>query len=1063
MIIDADDALEIPEGFQMPELTADAYVLDIHDTAINYQRTQIVRNTLPWHYRGVLHEFLTCEGSGPSGHLAIVMRRNHDGARRRDPKTYYRDAEVLEQALATETDPFLISRYTFYLAQSCRDCGEQEKALEYYLARAELAYWQDEVFVSLLQAARMKEALGHPEQDVIDAYVRAANALPTRAEAWHGASRYCRLKNRFQEGYEFADRGLKIAYPDGGLFVETWVYEYGLLDELAVNGYWSGHYQECLDASERLLASGKFPPNQRQRVAANANFARQKIADSAVAAATVARAGEHLSQRPKIAVYTIALNEAQHVERWYKSVVDADYLVVADTGSTDDTVQRLRVAGVQVHQIVVRPWRFDDARNASLSLVPADVDICISLDMDEFMFQGWRAKLEAAWTPGTTRLFYNFARGMDEGGSPTKVFRKGKIYSRWGYRWKRIVHEDLHRTEPHESCVGIDAALIGQRQGITKDRGRYLPLMEQAHQEDPLDAQICFWLAREYMYVGQNEPAVEKLLSYLSIPDWDWKDERAEAMRFLARVQSVNALEWLQKSLIEAEHRRELWLDLAEYHHSKLDWFNLFTTCTIGMAKSRRTGSYLDDPDAWGYRLDDLSALACSHLGLIHHAIKYGTAALELRPMDQRLANNLVYYKSQDANKNINDEHEWIRRNSDLDKAWLCSSEKAKVRDDVATGVPIFDLPVGDYTVSAWVPDRAQGGTELMVDGLRSRLGESLNAIDLRINAFGPTELSGKPLVLWMHHNIDQSFVQWCRDTSFVSLVCTFVFVSDWQMRRYIEAFGIPSHKCVVLKNATTIDRPLRPWKPGPVRRVAYASTPFRGLDVLLDAWDRLKPANAELHIWSSRKLYGKSEDDAPYEALFARASGMPNVFYRGIVPNEQLREELRSIDYMAYPSTFEETSCLSVIEAMAAGCRVICPELGALPETTAGFARLYPLPPDRDAHVGAFVEVLADELAEPWQGQVNLGGDQQAYCRASYDWAARTDEWQRLIADLRDSVSDDINGRLSDSACVPAVARNETPTVYAMISTKKSLFYTKKAFNSFLPIRFYVQLIDFC
>ena len=57
----------------------------------------------------------------------------------------------------------------------------------------------------------------------------------------------------------------------------------------------------------------------------------------------------------KVAVYTIALNEAAHVERWANSAVDADYRIVADTGSTDDTVERLTEAGVTVHRIAVRP------------------------------------------------------------------------------------------------------------------------------------------------------------------------------------------------------------------------------------------------------------------------------------------------------------------------------------------------------------------------------------------------------------------------------------------------------------------------------------------------------------------------------------------------------------------------------------------------------------------------------------------------------------------------------------------------------------------------------------
>jgi glycosyltransferase involved in cell wall biosynthesis len=277
LIIDADDALEIPNGFQLPKLTADSYHLDIRDTSVRYQRTQIVRNALPWCYQGVLHEFLRTEGSKSSGHLPIVMRRNHDGARRRDPQTYQNDAAILENVLLSETDPFLISRYTFYLAQSYRDCGEKEKAVEAYLRRADLGYWDQEVFCALYQAGQLKHQLGHDINEVIAIYLRASDSAPNRAEALHGASRLCRDHKRFADGYLYAHRGLKITSPGGGLFVEQWIYDYGLLDELAVNAYWAEDYEICLQTCQRLLREGKIPQNIYSRVTDNAKFAAEKM------------------------------------------------------------------------------------------------------------------------------------------------------------------------------------------------------------------------------------------------------------------------------------------------------------------------------------------------------------------------------------------------------------------------------------------------------------------------------------------------------------------------------------------------------------------------------------------------------------------------------------------------------------------------------------------------------------------------------------------------------------------------------------------------------------------
>ncbi len=278
LIIDADDELQIDRHNKLPALAADSYMFQINDASIVYQRLQLVRSALPWRYEGVLHEFLSCDEAASPGSLSeIAIRRNHDGARRKEPMTYKRDAAVLEAALLTEANPFLVARYEFYLAQSYRDCNEPGQSLKHYLARAELGYWQEEVFYSLYSAAQLMEQLGYPEQEILDAYMRAADASPTRAEALCNASRFCRERERYEEGYRIARRGLPIPLPPDALFVEPRVYDVGLLDEFSLNAYWSGHNWDCLDASLRMLAAGKLGTDEAQRIVTNAQFAMEGL------------------------------------------------------------------------------------------------------------------------------------------------------------------------------------------------------------------------------------------------------------------------------------------------------------------------------------------------------------------------------------------------------------------------------------------------------------------------------------------------------------------------------------------------------------------------------------------------------------------------------------------------------------------------------------------------------------------------------------------------------------------------------------------------------------------
>ena len=277
LIIDADDTLEFPHGHELPFLTFDCYTLDIHDTPLRYPRKQLVSNRLHWFYQGVLHEFINSTEPHTVGELSIIMRRNHDGARRRTADTYARDAAILSKALKTEQDPLMRSRYTFYLAQSYRDCRQPQEALKYYLQRAELGGWEEEVYVSWLQAARLKEQLGAAEDEILDSYLAADRVSTTRVEALYGAARLCRVKGRYAQGYEVARRGLGRTFPAGSLFGEPWVYEVGLLDEFAICAYWTGRHGECLDACLKALDTGRLSGDELHRVVSNAQFALKHL------------------------------------------------------------------------------------------------------------------------------------------------------------------------------------------------------------------------------------------------------------------------------------------------------------------------------------------------------------------------------------------------------------------------------------------------------------------------------------------------------------------------------------------------------------------------------------------------------------------------------------------------------------------------------------------------------------------------------------------------------------------------------------------------------------------
>lgn len=280
LMIDADEILVYEQTFDpfawRMSLDKDLYNVYAEYGGTRYHRPQLTSNKKPFYYRGVLHEYVDCheEIETREFNKGFINTPIQDGARSDDPEKYKKDAQVFEKALATgNVDEKDHNRYLFYLAQSYRDSQQWEKCLDAYEKRAEAGGWTEEVYYSLFQVGRMKEILqkekGFSVDDIIESYMRAFQQNPWRAEALWAAARFARLKCRFDQAWSFANHGVRLAFPDGALFVTNAVYDFMLLDEYAIACYWTGRYRECRDTCIQLLNDNKVPQEYRDRINAN--------------------------------------------------------------------------------------------------------------------------------------------------------------------------------------------------------------------------------------------------------------------------------------------------------------------------------------------------------------------------------------------------------------------------------------------------------------------------------------------------------------------------------------------------------------------------------------------------------------------------------------------------------------------------------------------------------------------------------------------------------------------------------------------------------------------------
>ncbi len=349
----------------------------------------------------------------------------------------------------------------------------------------------------------------------------------------------------------------------------------------------------------------------------------------------------------KVCVYAISKNEEQFVERWMDSVSEADMVIVCDTGSTDNTVEKLRANGANVYQISVSPWRFDTARNLAMDRIPEDIDICVSNDLDEIFEPGWRNKLESAWNSDCIRARYQFAWSHNPDGTILKQYPMEKIHRRHGFRWVHPVHEVLEYSGEGNTTVWVNGLVLHHYPDLSKPRSQYLPLLELSVAENPQDDRAAFWLGREYIYHGEYEKGIKTLKKHLSLPTAIWKEERSASMRFIAQSyegkgDNKEAAVWLYRAVAECPDVREPYLSMAKLGYKEKNWPMVFAMVERGLSITNRSGSYLVQPESWGFALYDYGAIAAYRMGMYDKAREYARKACQLSPSDDRLKKNLA-------------------------------------------------------------------------------------------------------------------------------------------------------------------------------------------------------------------------------------------------------------------------------------------------------------------------------------------------------------------------------------------------------------------------------------
>lgn len=266
----------------------------------------------------------------------------------------------------------------------------------------------------------------------------------------------------------------------------------------------------------------------------------------------------------KVAVYAIAKNESLNVKRWLNTVKDADGIFVLDTGSTDNTVELLREGGANVTIWPVhKEFRFDSARNSALDLIPLDYDLCVSLDFDEILVDGWREQLNGFTGDAAN---YTLIFSFDKGGNVTCSYPRFAIHKRRGFYWTYPAHEVLMPAREGYDIQHTLPITVVHLPSEPKRAGHYLDLLRIGYEENPKDPRSMQYFARELMYCEQYQMATDIFLKHVEVEPY--AQFRSESFRFIAHIASkMNQLEATERALFRAIYEfpdaREPYCELA--------------------------------------------------------------------------------------------------------------------------------------------------------------------------------------------------------------------------------------------------------------------------------------------------------------------------------------------------------------------------------------------------------------------------------------------------------------------------------------------------------------------
>lgn len=688
-------------------------------------------------------------------------------------------------------------------------------------------------------------------------------------------------------------------------------------------------------------------------------------------------------------------------------------------------------------EVVWEDADFAAARNASFALATGDAICWIDSDDEVVGGENLRVALEKLKEAKRFRLLAKYEYALHEGRVVVEQWRERVTLRGTPYSWRRPVHEHLTaddgRTMEHD--VKLDTVTWRHHRPVNQPRSERNLRILLAHEKRLGDAaRDDAWLHNNLALELQRSQRFAEALQHFEA--YDRLSERTDE-KALSAIQAADACLALGPLSLQQQERALAWCRKAQGYRRSFE--TLFAEAKVQFIR----GSTGGDPVALERARDALREALALPPTVSPLAVQPVDRALNAPELLRVVCDTLRDWRGAAAacarlleagpDAVVAMQRQRYERLAERDEHPAKAGRSAELDVVFACGP----------TVETWNPrtvaEGGIGGSETAVVEVSRRLAAVGHHVRVYTDCGEPGVYDGvwwmpsehlrdagdcDVAVVWRNGKLLEFFRQakarvvWAHDvavhelSSERALLADRVFgLTDWHCEQLRKLHGLHPAQMFRTRNGLDLARFEGCGSRDPHKAV-YSSSPDRGLPALLDMWPKIRARvpDAQLSVLYGfqgiEKMAAETRNEmARYlvESMKRKMRELPGVTYHGRVDQKTLAREMLSAGVMAYPTWWVETSCISMMEAQAAGLRIVTSPLAALKETVGERGVLVEGDWLSDDYQAKFVDAVVDAMLRPEDGD---RAKLQAYARQNFSWDGVVEEWLALFEQLLDDAA---------------------------------------------------------